>query len=364
MQEDGSFPGLPMMALPPGGPVQSTATASAPLDNRAKAAIVVRLLLNEGAELPLEELPDELQAVLTQQMGRMSLVDRNTLTSVVEEFVDAVEEVGLAFPNGIAGALSALDGKISPQTAARLRKEAGVRRSGDPWERLRALPVEDILVIVESESIEVAAVVLSKLDTTKAAALLNQMPGPLARRITYAVSQTDSVTPEAVDRIGLSLAAQLDEKPIPAFDDEPGARVGAILNHSAAKTREEMLTSLDETDAEFAERVRKQIFTFAHIPVRIKPRDVPAVVRTVNPATLVIALAGTTNDDETAAATFLLENMSQRMADNLRDEVADRGKVKAKEGEESMKDVVGAIRLMIESGEIEMIDPDEEEDEA
>jgi flagellar motor switch protein FliG len=49
---------------------------SASLSRRAKAAIVVRLLLNEGADLPLEDLPDDLQIALTQQMGAMRLVDR------------------------------------------------------------------------------------------------------------------------------------------------------------------------------------------------------------------------------------------------------------------------------------------------
>ena len=99
----------------------------APLNGRAKAAVVVRLLLNEGADLPLETLPDDLQASLTAQMGQMGLVDRVTLLAVVQEFADTLDGIGLSFPQGLAGALAAMDGKISPQTAARLRKEAGVR---------------------------------------------------------------------------------------------------------------------------------------------------------------------------------------------------------------------------------------------
>ena len=68
--------------------------------------------------------------------------------------------------------------KISRQTASRLRKEAGVRQFGDPWERLKALPPEDLAALAEAESIEVAAVLLSKLDTAKAAKMssLTQMP--------------------------------------------------------------------------------------------------------------------------------------------------------------------------------------------
>ena len=64
------------------------------LSKRAKAAIVVRLLINEGADIPLEELPAELQAQLTHQMGAMRVVDRVTLASVVEEFTEALESIG------------------------------------------------------------------------------------------------------------------------------------------------------------------------------------------------------------------------------------------------------------------------------
>ena len=151
---------VPMAQFPalPGG----TATASpAGMSRKAKAAIVVRLLINEGADIPLEDLPEELQAELTQQMGSLRLVDRNTLSNVVSEFSDELESVGLSFTGGIAGALNALDGKISKQTAARLRKEAGVREYGDPWERLRQLGPEKLLPVLQNESTEVAAVMLS-----------------------------------------------------------------------------------------------------------------------------------------------------------------------------------------------------------
>ncbi|UWQ92904.1 FliG C-terminal domain-containing protein [Aliisedimentitalea scapharcae] len=335
------------------------------LAGRAKAAIVVRLLLNEGADIPLEELPDELQGVLTHQMGTMGLVDRDTLFSVVQEFAEMLDGVGLSFPKGIGGALTILDGRISPQTAARLRKEAGVRMTGDPWDRLRALPAEDLAELVQAESTEIAAVILSKLDVPKAAELLGKLSGPDARRITYAVSQTGAVTPDTVDRIGISLAAQLDDKPLVAFDTGPGERVGAILNLSPATTREDMLTALDEEDADFASVVRKSIFTFAHIAERLSPRDVPQVIREVDQGDLIVALAFAALDPkDTASADFILSNISSRMADNLREEVAEKGKIKPADGESAMNTVVGAIRGLEQAGDIELILPEGEEDAA
>lgn len=331
------------------------------LSNRQKAAVVVRLLLNEGADIPLEELPDALQEKLTHQLGEMGIVDRVTLDSVAQEFAEALDSVGLSFPHGLAGALDAVDGKIAPATAARLRKVAGVRQIGDPWQRLREIPTEDLAAMAQAESTEIAAVMLSKLETAKAAQLLGHLPGPIARRITYAVSKTANVSPEAVERIGWSLAAQLDQRPSQAFADGPGARVGAILNQSAASTRDGLLDALDEEDSDFATVVRQSIFTFAHIPARILPRDAPAILRGVDQAVLVTALAGGTSDADRTAAEFLLANTSARMAENLREEMAERGKVRQSDAEEAMTQVVGAVRTLVDEGAITLVEEDSED---
>ncbi|MFK7752803.1 MAG: FliG C-terminal domain-containing protein [Sedimentitalea sp.] len=352
--------GLPMAGGLPGDPLDTGAPK--PLDKVAKAAIVVRMLLTQGEDLPLEQLPDELQARLTQQMGTMGLVDRDTVDSVIGEFSDILEGVGLTFPKGLAKAISAMDGKISAQTTARLRREAGVRQDGNPWDRLRGVPVEELAATAQSESIEVAAVLLSKLDTGKAAALLGLLPGPLARQITYAISQTVSITPEAIDLIGISLASQLDHKVAAVFADGPDERVGAILNQSPAKTREDVLLGLEEADAEFAGLVRKSMFTFVHIPQRVAPRDVPNVVRAADATVLLTALAGATNIENAPVAEFILSNISNRMSESLREEIAELGEVKAKDGEAAMTEIVNTIRTLQQQEQIELIMPEEEEE--
>ena len=333
------------------------------LSKRAKAAIVVRLLINEGADIPLEELPAELQAQLTHQMGAMRVVDRVTLASVVDEFTEALDSIGLSFPGGIAGALDALDGRISRETAARLRKEAGVRAAGDPWKRLRALSEQELHDIIASESTEVAAVLLSKLDIPVAAGLLGRLSGPEARRITYAVSLTSDVTPDAVDRIGLSLAAQLDEQKVPAFDTGAAERLGAILNSSSTPTRDDVLTGLEETDQVLADAVRKTIFTFGNIAARIAPRDIPRVLREVDGDALITAMAASEAIGFGASRDFIFENMSGRMADQLRDDIAEAGKIKMSDGDEAMSAIVAVIRDMENRGDLVLVQPEEEEED-
>ena len=343
---------VPALAMGGGGDHTS-------LSRKAKAAIVVRVLLNEGAEVPLEDLPEPCQEELTKAMGRMRIVDKDTVAAVIEEFASEVERIGLSFPDGMAGALNALEGKINPITAARLRKEAGVRESGDPWARIRELGQDALLPVLEQESIEVAAVMLSKLETKKAAELMSQLPGPRARRIAYAVSLTGQVTPDAVDRIGLSLATQLSSRPIQAFDESPVERVGAILNSATSLTRDDVLEGLDEQDEGFANAVRKAIFTFGNIPQRIAPRDIPRVLREVDQTMLVTALAGAPDAGMQASVDYILENMSARMADQLREEVSDLGSPKPAETEEAMASIVDSIRALEKAGELLLISEEE-----
>lgn len=331
------------------------------LTPQQKAAVIVRLLLAEGSPLPLSALPEHMQAALTAEMGQLRLVDRVTLGAVVEEFVTELEQVGLSFPGGIEGAISMMDGHISSTAANRLRRLAGVAARSDPWERIVALPTEQLMPAVTEESAEVGAVLLSKLPPARAAEVLARLPADRARQLTLGMALTGNIDPDTVMRIGQALLGQLDNQPPRAFEAGPVERVGAILNISPAATRDELLRGLADSDQAFADQVRRAIFTFPHIPRRLPPRDVPKVLRQVDQPVLVTALAGAQTDPEAmAAAEFLLSNMSQRMAQTLREEMAERGKVKPKDAEEAMTAVVGAIRDLETTGEVVLITPEDE----
>jgi flagellar motor switch protein FliG len=329
------------------------------LTGREKAAIIVRLILAHGGTLPLQNLPDHLQAALTDQVGRMPVVTRDMLHAVAEELAGRLASIGLSFPAGLDGALELMDGHISPAIAEHLRKRQGGHTAGDPWQRLAALDTDALLPLIAPESIQVAAVALSKLPVSKAADLLGRIPGDRARRIAYAVSKTGAIRPETVARIGQSLASQLEAVPVTAFDTGPVERVGAILNFSPASTRDDVLSGLQETDADFADQVRKAIFTFTLIPARIDARDVPKIIRVVDQPVLIAALAGAKGED-VKSAEFILANMSQRMAANLREEMAALAKLSSKDAEIAQGSIVAAIRELEAAGELFLVAADED----
>ena len=326
---------------------------------RTKAAIVVRFLMQEGAEIDLAALPTSLQADLTREIADLRLIDRATLAEVIEEFAHELDSIGLIAQGGLGSALRLLEGKITNDTARRLRQDAGVRLFEDLWGRIKQLDEKELLKLLDAETTEIAAVVLSKLDVT-AAALLGEMPGPRARKISFAISQTAGVTPQAVDRIGQSLMAQLDNKPERAFATLPEDRIAAILTAASDDLRDEVMNGLRETDPELAERVLAGVFTFVDIPTRIAAVDIATAVKTVAQTDMVIALCYANGNGMEEVSEFILGGLSRRMAETIREEIEERGAVKTKEGEAAVNALVSGIQGQISVGEISFVDLDDD----
>lgn len=340
---------MPTLSPMPGGDLPMPSAVN--LTSKEKAAVVVRLLLSQGAVPALSQLSESKQTALAVQIARMAPVDQDTVQLVADEFANEIERIALSFPQGLDGAIGLLDGVLSEGAANRLRKMAPSDTRRNPWEEIENIEVDRIVPFLENEAIEVAAVILSKLSVGKAAETLGKLPGDLARRITYAISKTEGVSPVVVHRIGASLAEQLDTRPITAFDDGPVSRVGAILNYAPASVRDEVLDGIESEDQQFADEVRAAIFTFANIPDRIAPRDIPRIQRDLDPEDLTTVVAAATGDDQ-KSVDFILENISKRMAENIRDDAKEKGEVKTEDAEAAMIRIIAVIRDLEAAGEI------------
>jgi flagellar motor switch protein FliG len=334
------------------GSISASAPSPAILTRRRKAAMIVQLLFKDGDGIPLNRMPQKLQAALAHEMGAIRLVDKDTVAAVAEEFVGELEAVGLAADGDTIKALDALGDKIDPDLAQRLRGEILAARSGDPWPMIVALSEDELVHVLNAQSLQIGGVVLSKLEVAKAAAILAKVPGDRARRITFGMSQTADISPDAVLRIGKALVEDHCQKPTIAFQKGPDSRLGAILNTSPAVSRENVLTGLNDEDPDFADDVRRKIFTFADIATRLKPVDVPNCLRNVDNDDLNMAVAAalTGDEGEVRGAEYILANMSQRMADQLREAAGELGKVNRDDGERAMNAITTVIREMENDG--------------
>jgi flagellar motor switch protein FliG len=329
------------------------------LTGMQKAAIILRVMVAEGVDLPISSLPPEMQAELAQTMTQMRLVDRATMNTVVAEYVDMLEQVGLSFPDGIEGALSLLDGRLHDNATTRLRALASGQTGPDPWARVDTATDDELMALLQAESTVVGAVMLSKLTLERAARLLTLLPGDLAQTLAIAVARTEDIAPDAVLRIGTALAQQLGRRPDRAFLVPPPKRVGDLLNMSPPALRDRLLAGIENHDQSFARDVRKSIFTFQDIAQRVSARDVPALMRDIDAADVQVLLS-IADPSDGPTLDFLLENMSKRLADTLREDASTLPPPTSSTArDDAMGRITRVVRALADSGMITLRAPDE-----
>ncbi len=324
-----------------------------------KAAIIIQMVLSEGGSLPLSSLSQRSQTRLMQDFVELGRVDRATLSVVVSDLERDLAAVGLSFPRSVSDALSTLEAHLNPDLVKDLRGQLGLTSAPSPWGKITTLPREKLLALIPDEDPTVAATILSKLDPEKASEILDAMTPELAAQVSLAMQNTATVRPDMLARIGTMLADGMPVETPKAFADAPALRLANLLNAASPDRRDAVLASLGESDAAFAEEVRASIFTFADISTRIAAVDISKVTRDISQEDLVQALAYATGP-EPEAADFILSNLSQRMADALREEIAELGTVEKKPGEVAMGKLTSAIRRLVDAGEIALIKPDME----
>ncbi|MGB3554524.1 MAG: flagellar motor switch protein FliG, partial [Jannaschia sp.] len=249
-----------------------------------KAAVIIRLLVNGGADPGISTLPKEQQRRIGAEMTSLRFVDRTTLAETVAEFAAELDGIGLHFPREVDRILTTLDGRLSLDVVEALIGEHG----GEPgnlgnaaWEMVTTLDDQTLLGLMEGESDEVGAILLSKLPAGKAADLLTRLDAEQAEALAGAFARTEGVTPGAVSRIGTALGRQTAAIAPTAFTTDAERRVGDILNAAPSKLRRDLLDRLDKTSPDFANRVRAAIFSWENIPERLDARSVPKVLRAV-----------------------------------------------------------------------------------
>lgn len=329
---------------------------STDLTGPQKAAIIIQMILSEGGSLPLTTISADGQTRLMEDFVELDRVDRATLETVVEELEQLLNSEDLSFPRSIADAIDTLEAHLDNAIVADLRRKLGLGLPPVPWARIAALPTKQLVEMLTNEDIKIAAIILSKLDGEKAAEVLDEIEPEQATELAFATKSTGDLSPELLTHIGLMLAESLPPDIPRAFNDAPALRVANLLNASSPDRRDEVLEQLGTQDAEFAADVRANIFTFADITNRIVPTDISKITRDIPQDELVMALAYGANI-EPESTEFVLNNMSKRMADALREEIGDQEEIAKKPGEAAMGRVTSTIRSLADLGEIKILPP-------
>ena len=104
------------------------------------------------------------------------------------------------------------------------------------------MSVEELGTIFASENMEVATVKLSKLDTGKAVNIFGSLPDDHVCKISHIIWVGKNLKSDAMDRIGKSLVAKIDNRLERAFYKILADYIAVILTLASHKVCQEVIT--------------------------------------------------------------------------------------------------------------------------
>jgi flagellar motor switch protein FliG len=123
--------------------------------------------------------------------------------------------------------------------------------------------------------------------------------------------------------------------------------VAEILNLTDRSTEKGILESLDQEDPELVEEIRRLMFVFEDI-LLVNDRGVQAFLKEIETPDLVLALRTATEELKDK----IFSNMSDRAAQNIKEEIEYMGPVRLSDVEVAQQRIVDVVRRLEEAGEI------------
>ncbi len=192
----------------------------------------------------------------------------------------------------------------------------------------------------------------------KAAAVLAQLPHTVQAEVALRIARMERTAPEVVQEVEelmqRKLASVLTSRQATRQTGGLPALV-KLLKSVDRSTERAILETLERLDPKLADEIKKQMFVFENI-LQLDDRSIQRVLREVDLKDLALALKGATEEVKRR----VLNNMSERAAAMLEEDMAVMGPVRLRNVEEAQGRIVNIIRALDEAEEIVITRDDEE----
>lgn len=324
------------------------ATATRTPSGVTKASILLLSLDQETAGDILKRLPRDLVDDVIRELGNLDRVPVDSQQEVLSEAVTMLDSWGAMAAGGWDSAREMLERAFGSQRASEiLRHLTASNRSTRPFHFLTRLDTGQLTQLLANEHPQTIALILAHAEPGQAADVLAVFERETAAEVTRRMATMGKVQPNVVEKLEQVMESRIAMAATP--EAEGGIEtVIPVLNAADPKTEREILDTLAATDADLAESIRTQLFTFNDI-VRLDDESVQQVLRVVEMKTLALALRGVPNE----VVDKIKNNMSERARETLEDEMSILGnRVRVHDVEQAQRDITHQIHTMEEAGEI------------
>ncbi|MDQ0159096.1 flagellar motor switch protein FliG [Alkalibacillus salilacus] len=318
------------------------------LSGKQKAAA---LLISLGPDVSAEvykHLTEEEIEQLTLEISSVKKVDSEQKDDIMDEFHQIAVAQDYIAQGGINYAKTVLEKALGDDKAGKIIDRLTTSLQVKPFDFARKADAGQIYNFIQNEHPQTIALVLSYLEAEQSSQILSNLPEESQSDIARRIAVMQSTSPEIVNEVEHLLEKKLSTTVTDDYAEAGGIEsIVNILNSVDRTTERTILDDLEVQDPELAEDIKKRMFVFEDI-VTLDNRAIQRVIRDTENEDLMLSLK--VASDEVKETLF--NNMSNRMAETMKEEIEIMGPVRLKDVEEAQTRIVGTIRRLEEMGEI------------
>ena len=317
------------------------------LTGSQRAAI---FLLGVG-EQAATEVMRHMSAKEVQQVGEamatISKLTNNQVESVLADFhLESAEinPLGLEAPDFTRRVMTSALGQDKAQNILSQVLETPEEHNG--VEALQWMAPKAIADVLGGEHPQIAATVMTQLYDEQAANVLALLPDDMRKDVILRIARMEELDPRAMEELDRVLESQLGKlQRTPPRKVLGPDNLAAILNATDSELEQEMLEALTQADEDLSDDVKEKMFVFDNL-IKLDDRGFQTLVRDIDQEKLLVALKGV--DQEHTERFF--NNMSERAADILREDMEASGPVKLADVEAAQKEIVKTAMKLADEG--------------
>lgn len=318
------------------------------LTGTEKSAIMLLTLGEDRAAEVFKHLTTREVQQLSIGMSSMRQISNQQLIDVMASFEEDAVQYAALNVNANDYLRSVLVKALGEERANNLLDEISeTRETTTGIETLNFMEPQMAADIIRDEHPQIIATILVHLKRGQAADILALFDEKLRNDVMLRIATFGGVQPSALAELTEVLNNLLDGQNLKR-SKMGGVRTAAeIINLMKSQQEENVITAVRDYDGELAQKIIDEMFLFENL-IDIDNRSIQRILQEVESESLVVALKGC--DQE--LRDHFLNNMSQRAAEIMRDDLASRGPVRMSQVEAEQKAILLIVRRLAESGEV------------
>ena len=324
------------------------AKAAAEMSGTRRSAILLLALDEDSAAEVFRYLSQNEVQQISMEMANLQQVSHDDMRDVLQAFHDETEEFTALNLNSSDHIRSVLTKALGTDRASSLIEDVlETSGGGSGIDALNLMEASMVSELIRDEHPQIIATVLIHLDRHQAADVMAQFDEKLRNDVVLRIATFSGVQPAALQELTEVLTGMLDGQSLKRSKMGGVRTTAEIPNLMNSSLEESAIETVRSHNEELAQTIIDEMFLFENL-VELDDRSIQTILKEIDNNSLVIALKGAPE----ALLEKFMQNMSQRAADLMREDMEARGPIRVSQVEAEQKSILQVARRLADSGEI------------